>query len=397
MSLTFGELKQDVQDLCQNFNVTTIDKGNIDRQTNRSIEYVQRKLGLPSDIKTHSFYYYDDTKFYDCPAGFNELLQVYYNTDSIVDADHNYPINRWFPFKDSDILRDTAGKKYKNRVSFTTINGKNQLLLSGSNLRGNSTINSFDSLSGLTFSADVASQEIDSYVYKQGSGSLKFNIASGLSATTISFTGVYDIRELLNINSAYRIYIDFPTGTTGYFTNVELRLQSSVGNYYSITATTQDDLSAWASNAWSRLGFSLSSKTIVGTPDPSAITSFIVVFNHSGTFAPVTGIRVDYLYQVNPDYMNATYYSAYKGTDSTGATPKIILTEDTDLLSFGTYAQDLRLPISLRATLSLFPQLRGDINFWQIYKQDHDEVLKLYSRTYPRKRSSQSGSTEILR
>ena len=397
MSVTFQDLKLQTQDLLSNYNVTNIDVGNIDRALNRAIEYVQRKLGLPSDKKIFSFYYYDDTKFYDNPEGFNELIQLYYNTSSLVDADHNVPMNRWFNRKDIELIRDSGSFQNKNNVAFTTINEVSQLMLLGQNLRGAAVINAFDSTTGITFSSNITSTSIDTNIKKQGSGSLKFNINNSLSTSTITIAGNWDISQLLNIVSAYRMYIDLPTGAAAQFTNIKLTLQSSAGNNYTITTTTQDDGTAWTENVWDRISWSLADAVTTGSPVSTQINSIIITFTHSGSFTAVTNMRVDYLYQVNPDYMDVIYYSAYKGTDTTGVTPKIILDEDSDIISFGSYASDLIFPIALKAATILNPQLRADENFAQMYKIEFSDVVALLSRTYPRVRQAASAQTQLIR
>ena len=397
MSVLFNDLRLLVGDLCQNYNVTTVDSGAKDRAINRAIEYVQRKLGLPSDKKIHSFYYYDDTKFYVTPSGFNELLQVYYNTSSLIDTDNNIFRNRWFVSKDIEMIRDSAQINNKNRVSFTTINQASELFLLGSNLRGSSIVNSFDNTTGLTFNGGITGAVADTNIKKQGSASLKFDMNNSLSISTITMVSNLDISALLNLVSAYRMYIMFPTSGAAQISNIKLTLQSSVGNDYTITATTKDDGTAWSNGEWNRISWSLANVVTTGTPVSTAITSMILTFTHSGSFTAISNMRIDYLYQINPDYLNAIYYSSYKGTDTTGATPKIILDNPSDIVSFGNYAPDLQYPIALFAATILSPQLRFEENFMIMYKQQFTEVITLLSRTYPRQRNGPVSTTSLIR
>lgn len=415
--ITLGDIVNNVSDLNQNFTITNIDLGNIKRQINRAYEHVQRRLGLPSDKKSYNFYFYQDILNYDCPLGFSELIQLYYTPNTSISynssnlANPNVPANRWNIYKDTEILRSTGNNGFNggcngfdggysrhNRVAYTTNNGKSQLLLSGRNLRGSTVINSLDTPTGLTGSASIGTMTADSNVKYQGSASVKFDISAAETASTVTQTGNWDIRDLMSNYSAYRLYVDFPVGTTGYFSNVELRFTSSTGNYYSILATLQADGTAWIDTGWSFLSFPLSSATTVGSPDASAIKTIDIIFNHSGTFVPVSNMRIDYFYNINPDLLTCVHYTMYKGTDATGTTNKIILDQDTDICAFGDIAPDLIDPIATRAALKLWPQLRGDISFWQIYKSDYDEVMKALGRVFPRTRSTgNAGSTEILR
>lgn len=399
MDVTLQDLLNQIDDYNQNYNVSNIDLGNKLRAANRAFEFVQRRLGLPSDRKIFSFYYFEDTKFYDMPNAFNEFIELYYNTvNGNVDGDHNIARNRWYSSSDSDILRSSGQYSPNNRIAFTAINGKNQILLAGRNRRQSILINSFDSPSGITFSSSITGTSIDSNIYKQGAASIMFNMNNTESTSTITIPSVnYDIRQLLNTNGAYRFYTFFPAGTAGYFTSINIRLISSVGNYYQIAATLDYQGNAWASNGWSLITEPLANAATTGTPNAAAITSIEIDYIHSGTFQNLTGMRIDYLYTVQPDLLDLVFYSAYKGTDSTGTTQKIILDDGADKLSFGSFAPDLIDLIALKAAVKLWPQLRADINFMQNYKQDFNEALLVYGKTYPRVRNSNASNTSLLR
>lgn len=402
-TILFSDVKNQIKDLVANYNVTNVDSSSVNRAANRAIEIVQRRLSLPSDEKIQSFYFYEDTKFYNCNDGFNELLGLRYNTSgatTIIGQDPNVPRRRWNIYKDVDILQTTGVWPDENQVGFTTLNGQNQLVLHGRNINGSYTVNALNNTSGLTFSTDIANATQDANIFKYSGGSVKFKINTGLSASFVHFSGLWNIFNLFNQNGAYRLYVDFPTGTTGYFTNVELRLQSSTGNYYSITTTTQSDGTAWTSGTgnWSLLSWLLSAATQTGTPDASNIKDVYIYFNHSGSFATTTDLRINYFYQITPDYMDAIYYSAFKGTDTTGVTPKIVLDVDSDICYFGSYAPDLIWPIALQGAKILSPQLLADPGFRAIYKEDFEEAIRLFGRTYPRKRGTgQFGQTDLRR
>ena len=152
-----------------------------------------------------------------------------------------------------------------------------------------------------------------------------------------------------------------------------------------------------AVNAWSWLDFPLSSVVTTGTPDGTSITQIQVIFNHANTVS-LANLRVDYLYIVTPDYLTCSYYSFYKGTASDGVTKKVFLDDDSDICSFGSIAPALIGLISMNAAIRLFPQLRGDENFFNMYRAEEKETLQLFGRTWGRHRSSgTAGQTELLR
>jgi hypothetical protein len=109
-------------------------------------------------------------------------------------------------------------------------------------------------------------------------------------------------------------------------------------------------------------------------------------------------MRINYLYQITPDYIDAVYYSAYKGTDTTGTTQKLILDTASDICSFGSIAPDLILPISLKAAATLSPQILASPEFQAIWKADFMEAMQVFGKVYPRRRATgQYGASYIRR
>lgn len=398
--VTFGDILDQIDDLCQNYSVSNIDLGNKKRAANRGIEAVQRALGLPSDKKIQSIYFYEDQLFYDATDGFNEMIQVYFNTQNAnVNSDSNNFNNRWFVFKDIEILRDSQRTPNHNRAAYTSINGSNQLILKGRNVTPSLLINPFNTTSGLTFSTSITNATTDSNVYRYGGASVKFDMDNTESTSTITFTGLFDIRSFLNSNAKFRLEQFFPTGIdTTKISSLQLRLTSSTGNYYTTPAVTTDyNGDTWNTNAWNLLSFDIANATTTGSPDSTAITTIELIYNHGGSFANTSNFRVNNLYVITPDLLDVIYYSNIKGTDSTGVTDKTILTDRADIVAFGGFAPDLIMPIALKGALIVFPQLKGSSEFWSMYKSEYTDAMKLWSRTYPRQRSVNSGATQIIR
>lgn len=398
-TILLQDLVTQTQDFCQNYGATTIDMGNTIRAVNRAIEFVKQRMSLPSDKQIQSFWFYEDIPFYALNGDFAEYLQLYYNTtNSSVKGNYNNPANEWIPAEDTEILRSSQNVGEYNQFAFTTMNGSLQLLLDGRNQNGSTIIFPFDTLTGLTFSTSMGSPTIDNNIYLQGSGSMLFNVSNAESASTTTIAGQWDVRGYLNGNGAYRLSVYFPSGvTTSVLTNIEVRLLSSTGNYYSMTATTDYLGNAWASNGWSKLSFNIASASTVGTPVASAITSIQIILNHAGGFSAISNMRYDNLIIVQPDLLDLVYATSYKGTDTTGTTKKVFLDTLSDIVSFGAFAPDLILPVCLKATEFLWPQLRGDANFMATYMSSAKETMLLYGKRFPRKRSIPASKTRIIR
>jgi hypothetical protein len=398
ITVTLQNLLDQTNDFLQNYSATSIDLGNRIRAINRAIEFVQQRMALPSDRQIFTFNFYEDTAYYNLPDGYSDFNGLYYNNvNPPVTGDANRPPYIWVPEADTNILRSTGQFRFQNRYAFTSNNGENQLLLSGHNLHSSFGVCAFNSLAGLTFSSSISGAAVDNNIFVTGGGSIIFNINAGESESLVTIANTANITNLLNTNAAYRLEVFFPTGvTTSILSNIELRLQSSPGNYYSMTTTTDYLSNAWASNGWSKLGFNLADAGQEGTPVATAVQP-IIGFTHAGGFSPITGMRLDALTVVQPDLMDFVYFSSYKGTDTTGTTKKILLDTASDILGFGSFAPDLILPICIKAALILWPQLRADPTFYSIYQTDFKDTIALYGKRYPRTRNPVANPTRLKR
>jgi len=362
------------------------------------MEFVQERLGLPSDRKIFTFQFFSDTKFYTLPDGYSDTIGLFYNTTNAgVAKDSNTPNREWNSHEDTEILVDTGSYDRDNRYAFTTMNGSNQLLLKGRNVCGPNVINPFNTTGQQTYSSSVTGYSVDSNIYVKNGASLLFTLTNAEGTSTISTAGQWDILNLLNSQGAYRVYVYFPTGAAAQISSVTLQALSSTGNYYTMSATTDYLGNAFNTNGWSLLSFNLDNSTTVGTPVALSITSLNLGFVHSGSFTGISNMRVNYLYQIQPDLLDFIYYSTYKGTDSTGTQNKILLDQPSDIASFGSFAPNLILPIALKGAQILLPQLRGDLNFTQLYATGFTETMLLYGKKYPRKRVTKASGTKFER
>lgn len=396
--ITVQDIISQAKDYVQNYTTGTTDLGNTMRALNRAFEYVQRRLSLPSDEQISTFYFSQDQYFYNLPTGFNEPLQLlYHNTD------HNIPGTEWTYLPYPEILRNTGGIFRNNVFSFTAINGVMQLVMFGANLNQGATLATFDSTTGFTAQNNAQNFTSDTNIKKEGTASLKFDINPNLTGTgkaSIYFPVSWDVRVAHTNNGKYKLWLYLPSVN---FTSINLVFGSSATDYYTFTATATDagtTINANAANNWYLFSWGFAdSPVIVGSPNDALINFARIDLVQNGSFGAttVTGFRADDLYSVAPDQMDLIYQTAYKGTDSTGATKKIFFTDPSDVPTFGNMIPDLLNPIALRMAYILAPQLKKDATFMGMYKNDCEEVLKYFSRSYPRKRIITSGRTTIQR
>ena len=133
MDVTLQNCLDQINDLNSNYNFSNIDPGNKIRATNRAIEYVQRRLGLPSDKKTFPITFVEGTTRYTGPTAFNELIKIYYDPTGLT-SDPNIPENKWYIYTEDKLLSEGGIVQNKNRAAVSFTNGILELILLGKNL-----------------------------------------------------------------------------------------------------------------------------------------------------------------------------------------------------------------------------------------------------------------------
>jgi hypothetical protein len=372
--MTVNDVVLRLGDHLGNYSVGQVSTDQKIRAVDSAVNYMKNMIGLPNDEKKYSFYYTADVSYYNTPSDFQEALTLYYDNQN-----ENVIGNQWNYRPYQEILPMIGSWPNQNTWGHTTINGKHQLLLWGTNIIQSQLIESFD-VNVWATSGDASGNHIDTTVYQQGGGSNAFNITYSTGKAILTSPAIsVDVSTLFKEFGNLNLYVDFASTNV---TSVQLILTSTTGNYYTLTATTASGGAAFLANNWNQLVFPTSAAVATGNPLASSISSVQIVFNIPSNFGSVTNMRVDNFYMSFPDLLDFIYLSNAKGVDANGNS-KSVLTALSDVLS---YDWDFIEPISLQAALYSWPQLRGDPNFMQIYQQTQNATLKTWGRRYPKKR-----------
>jgi len=217
--------------------------------------------------------------------------------------------------------------------------------------------------------------DTDNYVY--GNGSINWDIsAAGGTTAGIQNTGLtsFDITDYLTVGSAF-LGVDLSSATD--VTNLKLRLQSSAGNYYEMTATTSNEGNAFVSG-WQLVRWDFSGKTTTGTPDDDAMTASVMYMTKAVGKVSETDYRFDYLVLRKGEIWNVHYYSKYPW--QTAAASYIEnSTVDTDLLNVAADEYNLVLEKCVE-------QIGYNIREYDdamIAKRNYAELKDLYQAKYP--------------
>lgn len=168
---------------------------------------------------------------------------------------------------------------------------------------GSNQLNDAEVLSDFTVSGDASGAVLDEVTYKEGSGSIQFNVTSSTGTATI--VNSIDSFSETNYKKFYHfklIYLDAVP------TSIELRLRTDASNYLATSGiTTQFDGTPFVADDWNLIAHDLNSATETGTFDETAIASEAVILTGAAT-----GVyRIDASYLREWQLMDYWYYSTY--------------------------------------------------------------------------------------
>ena len=389
MSTLLSDIDVLTQDYVGNYSTGTTKDDIRYRAINRSIEFNKRMVGLPNDEEIYSFYFSADQLFYDLPSKVSEALYLMYNNKLA-----NTRGNQFEYFNYPEILQG-AGNTPANKWSLTGINGKKQLIISASNKYGGVTLFNLDTIAEWAASDDASGLAVDSTFKYSGAGSMSFDITDSAGVATLTATGLnLDLQDLFDKYGFIKMQSWM---TDNDIDDISLKLQSSSGNYYTITITLADDGTAFIQDDWQKLGFDTQNAVATGTPDLTAITQISIEYTLGASFTSATDFRLDSIFTTYPDKMDLIHLSNIKGYAADGVTEKTTLDTATDILYYSDDYDDFTDLIAQRAAINLWPQLLGDKEAYQLLKNDYKTNLKSFARRWPRKRVQGSFRTSLRR
>jgi len=360
------------------------------RQIGTSVEYFQRKGLLPNNESIDSFYFNDDQFFYAAPSDFMEEIDILYNN-----PDYNTASREWEFMEYSKILKRTGSARNSNKWSFTTINGSNQLVLFGQNIQRGSVIDTMEEVGMWVVQGDASSLELDNLDFKVGDGCLSFDVtafSSGLAGINDPSVSL-DFETLFEKHGYVKCWMKMPSASIDA---IRLRLYTSATKYWTITATTTDDGSAFAASTWQKIGWALDNAVKTSTPLITETITKIEIEVDLGAAVTGSNFRIDHIFTTVPDYLNLLYRSNVKGTTSAGAN-LTAFTAVTDIIGVSTLFPDIVDLIAKRVALQLWPQLRNDKEWYVAYQADLKEMARDVGMRFPRKRTNKFVNTRLVR
>lgn len=238
-----------------------------------------------------------------------------------------------------------------------------------------------NTISGITLNGTWAtggtasSLAVNNTNFVQSAGSLQFNTTTGAGYLENSTMTAVDLSKVVNQSYLFA-WVYVPTGTS--LTSVNLRWGSSSSNYYTSTATVNQEGNAFV-NGWNLCQFIWSQATTVGSPNSASISYARITLN---TTANLTGCLLNNLDSTLGSIMSYEYYSKFLFRDAiTGAFQETV-TDDSNLVNLDTDSYNILFNL---VTYYAAQQVQGldaaffDANF---FKTEYTDAVAAYKAAY---------------
>lgn len=318
------------------------------------------ELGNDHSVKTYDLEYLDTIHYYKVTNSVTDLL---------ASADLRRGIeNHWktaSPKSSRDIAEDIGQQSNEFAWAVERRNDNTFIVV---NLEPEETadyVASFDSLTsdGGTWEADTTNSDAlnvtaDSVEYKEGSGSINFDIdvsQSGNNRATIFNDSVssQNLTEFEDLGSwLFELYIPDVTNIT----SITLYWGSSDSAYWSATASTDID-GAVFSDGWNTIKIDWENATMISSPDVAAIDYIRFDLNYGVSQVDDTDFRLDNLRIANPETLTF-YYVTWNVGETAGGTEISAFTASTDVPFFSGKYDQYRYAVAHKAASILFFTLR---------------------------------------
>lgn len=323
--------------------------------------WLQTQLDNDHSIRTYSVSYFDTINYYKINSAISDVLES--NALRRATSERDVDLTR----KDArQIAIDISTYQEESGYALERRDGNLYMAINHFSKYTALQVSSFDSLTadGGTWTADTTTSDATNLTVDTVDGSnntpgcLSFDISvaqSGNNRATIYNSGL-NSEDLTDEKDLTTWFLDVKFPDVTYVTSVTLYWGSDASNYWSVTATTGYDGTAFIAD-WNTLKFAWLGATKTGTPDITAVDYLRIDVNYGASQSDATSFKIDRLRLVRPEIMTLHYTSWNVGTTSGGSQVKAF-TATSDIPYFsGQYDQYLYAVAHKAASLA-FKALR---------------------------------------
>lgn len=366
MSYIIAQLKNDLAGVIHGTTLNQIQNlnGLIDRAGRKLLGDVDPIETVRIEQITNALY--DNVYDYSCPADLkgDRIIDIRPQVNRIT-ADRFFQVyNEEFDLYKLSVTPAEVTVQYDNSVKSLRIK---------KNLLQGLTVNNCNSITDngtWAVGGSASSLTVDELNYITAGGSLRCNLDAGANPSTgyienSTMTAV-DLSRDEDIGAIF-LWVYLPTASN--FTNIILRWGSSSSDYWSVTATSANNATAFQ-NGWNLIRFDWSSAIETGTPDSSAVDYIRVTATYNGT--AMSAFRLDNIVSQLGTIYEIEYYSKYLFRSSAGTFQETV-SDDEDIVNLDTDSYNLlfNLVAFYAAQQQQGSNSSFDANFFlQQYEQD---------------------------
>mgnify|MGYP000732867619 CR=1 FL=1 len=274
---------------------------------NKSNEYLGTAYKMPTTERLADLLLFNGVNEYELPDDFA----------GIIEPQRPYGIHS--PNFDHETTREFMHWPYGYKTTLR-FDQDSQFLVANITEGDRFELNNCDSLTEngtWAVSGDGSALALDNQIYTEGTGSLRFTITDSIGTTTLTCNAMAYPIDISSVLNQGWLFLDLQSPSSTAISSVQIRIGSDSTNYYQMSATTRYRGNT-ITQGWGLIGFDLSQKTTVGTPDYQNIDYIQIVIANGLTGTSGT-YRLDNIFLSEAVYFQLPYYSQYnvKGDDGT--------------------------------------------------------------------------------
>ena len=318
MTVALSALLTEVTEKTRNSTTGALDNSKRTRALNRVLEDLQDYADWEFTKRPKTFRYISGVSEYNLKDYVGCSCQDNDGSTAILDFKNPYDLRPVNEAGDSLVYKDVKGVRENiRRNHFMKEYGvDNELLVVNYPRQSSNQVHNCDSLTAngtWAASSGATNLTIDGIEYKEGSGSLNFDVSAGTTLVLTNSTfNALNLEQLKN-KSQVTMQVYLPTITN--FTSIKVRLGSSASLYIEKTETTPAG-NRTLQTGWNTFAFRWASATDTGV-DATAIDYIQITITYSGS-TTATDFRIDDIRVAKEVEMELDYYSLAMVKDSAG-------------------------------------------------------------------------------
>lgn len=328
MQHSIANLKDSVSGILQGLNLDNVT--NLHTAFERTARQLAQKISIPTAMGRSSLVLYDGVIDYPAEDDLfgSNIVDIQQQGVSRNPNDYVYKANI------SDFDRTKNWLPNGTQITFESRKGTDIMRLVSVLPTPKIELDPFTATTGWTASGIASGVTLDSTVFYQNPGSLRFLLTGAGTGTLTKTISRQDLTNYAGVGVVF-LAIRIPsTNTLANLTSINVKLGSSASAYYSVTSTT-GFIGAWTLGEWLLVALDLASATTTGTPTVTNITYAQINIVTAGT---ITNFYIGDLWIALPTPTTVIYETASIFMAS-GANPSQSITtvDDTIMLSDPAY------------------------------------------------------------